>query len=411
MLRAWLSWGITTLFVIFQFFLQTAAGVMAQHWKIDFHIDALAVANLSAAFFYVYVFMQIPAGLTYDHYNPKIILTCAAVTLALGCLIFSYSHNYYIAFLARALMGIGASFGFVGMLQISALWFSPTAFPIIVSLAETIGAISTAGSEILLAWLVVDFGWRYTTFYAGITAVLIALFAFIIIKNKPMSTEPKNIIAEKSIWLSLFQLSKNKQVWLIGIYGFFTFTLINVFTSLWGVPFLTTVYHFSLHTAAQMLSVVFLGIASGTLTISWISMQIGRRKPMMFICALAPTILLSVLFFVPNLSQISIYILLFFSGLFTAGYVLCFALVKELVPVNYRAAALAMINMLMMISAPILQPLIGWFISHQFFGLLHSITLTYQISLAILPIGLIIACILVFFMQESYCQEKELYHE
>lgn len=404
--RAWLSWGITCSFVIFQFTLQTTASIMAKFWKIDFHISSLALANLSAAFFYLYVFMQIPAGLTYDKFNPRFIITFAAIALSLGCFIFSITHNYYIAFFARALMGIGASFGFVGMLHISAHWFSSKAFPIIVSLAETIAAFVMVANIIFLAWLVEGFGWRDTMFFASIVAFIIALLAFFIITGK---TVPKTAakIHEKteSIWKNLSRLVKNKQCWLIGVYGFFTFTIINIFTSLWGVPFLTTVYHFQLHTAAEMASMVFFGIAFGTLSLSWISMQLGRRKPILLFSAFAVCIFLTVLFAVPNLSRWLIYLLLFFSGFFSSAYVLTFTLIKELVPANYRAAALALTNTLMMISAPLLQPLVGFFISNEFFGLSHSLILTYRLALSILPIGLAIAVILVFFMQESYCRE------
>lgn len=405
-LRAWLSWGIATFFVIFQFLLQTSAGIMAHRWKADFHIYSLSVANLSAAFFYAYVFMQIPAGLIYDRYNPRIIMTLAACLLAAGCIVFSFTHDYYLAFCARIFMGFGASFGFIGMLHISAVWFKSSAFPLVVSLSETIGAVATAGGEILMATLVVMFGWRNTTFYAGITAVFIAILAFIIIRNKPSVIVPQKKLIKQSIWQTLFQLSKNKQVWIIGMYGFFVFAIVNVFTALWGVPFLRNAYQFSLHTAAAMLSMVFLGIAIGTLTISWISMKIGQRKPLMLICAVINTFLLMLLLFVPNLSAWIIYLLLFLAGLFTAGYVLCFTLVKEIVPHNYRASALAMINMLMMISAPILQPLVGWFIAHHFFSTPHNLALTDRLSLGILPLGLFISVILVFFMQESYCQEQ-----
>lgn len=408
-IRAWLSWAIATSFVIFQFLLQTAAGVMAHHWKIDFHINAVAVANLSAAFFYMYVFMQIPAGIVYDRFNPQFILTFAASTLALGCFLLSWTDNYYFAFFARALMGMGASFGFVGMLHISSTWFSAKAFPLIVSLAETIAAVSMTANVILLAVLVENFGWRHTMRFASYAALIIACLALIIIRAKAASNQDHTIVHKEPIWKNLLLLVKNKQAWLVGIYGFFSFTIINVFTSLWGIPLLTNVYHFSLSTSAQIVSMVFLGIASGTLSLSWLSMQIGRRKPILFFSAFITFILLSIVFFVPNLSETMIYAILYFSGFFSAAYVLTFTLIKELMPAHYRAAALAMTNTLMMISAPLLQPLVGFFISHQFFGLAHSVASSYRFSLALLPVGLAIATVLVFFMQESYC--KELHEE
>jgi len=405
-LTPWFNWGITTFFVIFQFFLQTSAGVMASHWKMDFHLTALSVANLSAAFFYIYVFMQIPVGLIYDRFSERNILTLAALTLAAGCFLFAYTHNYYIAFIARMIMGIGAAFGFLGMLLVAATWFSSRSFPVIISLGETIGMLAMAAGEILLAWMVLTSGWRLTIAYSGVIALLMSFIILFVVKEKPR--EPEAYLSKKvvktSSWITLWQVAKNGQVWLAGMFGFFTFAIINVFTSLWGVPYLRHVYHIDLHTAAKMVSMIFIGVAFGTLLNSWASMKLGRRKPVMIFSSLITALVFSPVIFMPELSHFAIYILLLLTGFFSASYILSFTLAKEIIPTEYRGTALAMVNMLNMISAPILQPLIGLLLTNHVYGLVTNQVELYRITLSILPIGLVIASILCLFMKESFCK-------
>ena len=74
----WLNWGITTTFVLFQFFMQATAGLMANRWAIDFSISQTQVGNLSAAFFYFRVSVSF---LTVD----VRISTCAAYSASCSC--------------------------------------------------------------------------------------------------------------------------------------------------------------------------------------------------------------------------------------------------------------------------------------------------------------------------------------
>ncbi len=406
---AWSNWAIATFFVIFQFYLQTSAGIMAHLWQKDFNLTALSVANLSAAFFYVYVFMQIPVGLIYDRFPLKWILTFAGFTLFAGCLIFALTHNYYIAFFARMVMGIGAAFGFVGMLHICANWFSIQNFPLMVSLAETIGMVAIAFGEILLAVIVSALGWRQSMLYAALIAFILTVIIMILVRDKSAAITEN--LAQNYKKLSILKtmklLSLNKQVWLTGLYGFFNFSLITVFTALWGIPFLRRIYGYNLHQSATMIAMIFLGVSIGTLIMSFLSFKIGRRKPVMFFGPLVTAILFGIINFSTDLPSFAIYILLFFCGFFSATYVLSFALSKETIPSNVRSTALATVNMLIMLSAPLLQTLIGYFISTGFFGLLSETTLIYRLSLSILTAGFFISAVLVLFMQESYCIEMD----
>jgi MFS family permease len=402
---AWVNWGVSTAFVLFQFFLQTAAGLMTSPWMHEFHLTRIGVSNLSAAFFYTYLLMQVPVGLFYDRFGARKMLTIAGFFLSAGCFMLAASHQYYLAFISRLLMGVGGSFGFVGMLYLSTQWFEAKKFALVVGLSEMIAMIGTGIGQVTLAWVVANQGWRTAIHWSGMFAIVIMVLCYAVVRDKPV-----NVSEEKSssqIWANLFETLKQKQVWLAGIYGFFAFSVVNAFTSLWGVPFLVDTYHFSLNRAATMVAMIFVGIAIGAPFNGWVSMRLGQRKPILLVGSSIAALLMTVLFFVPDLKNWEIYFLLLLSGLFSSAYVQCFAISKETTPKKIHGAALALTNMLIMLSAPVLQTFIGLLLHTHFFGVSHALSFTFRLSLGILPLGMAVAFCIALMIKETGCSALE----
>jgi MFS family permease len=388
---AWFSYGITTFFVLFQFFLQITAGLMARKWMHDFDLTTVQVGNLSAAFFYAYVLLQIPVGIAYDRYGVRKILITASLLLTSGCFLLGYATSYPMAFIARLLMGAGSSFGFVGMLYVTASWFSSRKFAVLVGLAETLAMVFVAIGAVALASLIYNIGWRHTMVISGISSAIVTLLIFIFIRDAK-SPANQNTNEKISLRYALKYALTNRQIWLAGIYGFAMIALVNVFASLWGVPFFRHSYQaMDLHTAASLISAIFMGIAVGGPFNAWLSNLINKRKPIMIGFCVTTLILMSILFAIPDLSLGALYLLLFFAGFFSSAYIQTFAITKESVQVEQRATCLATVNMILMSCAPLLQPLIGY--------LIH-LGASYRQAVMILPGFLVIAFIAALLLEE-----------
>ena len=299
----WINWGIATTFVLFQFFLQTVAGVMVDAWARDFHLSHLAVSNLSAMFFYTYVLCQVPLGIAYDRFGARRILLFAAFLLVIGCYLLYTAESYGLALLARAVMGMGSSFGFVGMLYASANWFPVKRFALMVGLAETLGMMGVALGESLLAWLMTNGGWRPIMLYCAIAGGIVAVLVYFFVSdNAPYKAVTDNANEKKhqlSLKESLLTAMQCKSIWLAGFYGFAMFGLVNVFTSLWGVPFLRDQYGVDLHLAASLISMIFVGIAIGGPFNGWLSAKLGVRQPIMLGFCLMTLCLMSAAIYLP----------------------------------------------------------------------------------------------------------------
>lgn len=392
----YIGWFIVSFFVFFQFLIQTSSSLMQQDWLQYFHLNALSVSYLSASFFYTYLLFQIPVGLIYDRFNAKIILMVASFCLGIGCIMFSFSSTIPMAIFSRMMMGASAAFGFIGMLKVNSNLFPGRQFSIMMGLSEAFAAIAMTGAIILVAWLLLHFSWQQVTLqFSAIVFMITALVIIFIPSKKPTDIAAFGL---QNLFNNIAKACKNRVVIVSGIYGFFLFSIINAFSSLWGVAFLTIAYPVNKLEAARMMSNIFLGLCVGCPLYGYLSKkfanEITAMKISAVLCAAAifaiiylkiPIIILSPLFFI--------------IGILCSVYIQCFAIVGQTVSSDIQATSMSVTNMLIMASAPILQVLIGVILRNNSFGFAHTNVMNYQIALSILPIGMLIAFGLCFFIR------------
>ncbi len=99
---------------------------------------------------------------------------------------------------------------------------------------------------------------------------------------------------------------------------------------------------------------------------------------------------------------------LFILGLCYGSQALVFAVGREISPRCAAATAMAFVNMLVMIGAPAMQSLVGELLDwhNKSVSLVHPIysASDYQFALAMIPVGILFAAILVFFIKETHAK-------
>ncbi len=407
---AWFNWTIATFFCLFQFFLQASASIMVVSWMQDFHLNAIGISKLSAAFFYAYALMQIPVGFLNDHFSPKRVLTLGAFLVAAGCLSMAYTQNTTVAYIDRILMGIGSSFGFVSMLYTCSRWFQANKFAFMVGISESFGMVGVGIITVSSAWLLMHIGWRNAMLISGILATILMLAAHLLVRDKPIETTSNTVKRQFSLWQSLSITLKQPQIWLAGLYGFFAFSIVNAITSLWGVPFLQEVYHLSVGLSASIVSMILYGLAVGLPTIGIVTTKLRQRKPVMLVGSSFTALVLSIILFTPHLPVGVLFVLFFLTGVFGSSYIHCFSIGKENTPEEIHGISLAVINMFFMVGAPLLQICIGFLITHHFFHLIHSVGLSYRLALGLVPIGIALSFFIALLIKEkSPLQQKSTF--
>ncbi len=414
----WIIWGLAAVFYAYEYFLQVSPSVMVHELMRGFSINATALGNLIALYVYAYACMQIPAGLLLDCIGPRRLLTAASATCVVGAFLFGIAHVLWMAQLGRLLIGFGSAFAAIGTFKLATIWFPANRFAFLAGLTLTIGMMGAVFGSAPLAVLVEHVTWRQSMMILAGSGVLVSSMIWLVVRDSPNYFIPSALqkvdehkTSLREILASLSYLFKQPQTWLIAIYGGLMFAPTPAFAGLWGTSFLMTKYHVPKVAAASATSMIFIGWAIGSPVFGFISDYLKRRKPTMYVAAIGGFISIILAVYV-KLPFYLLYIPLLCFGIFSSGFLPAFAAIREINPPKMNATALGFMNMLNMVGAAILQPLIGWVLDLNWHGVKHLDARVYSvhaysIALLVLPICLGLALVLLPLLRETHCRPLE----
>ncbi len=387
-----ITYIIAVVFLSLQFFLQIASTVMVKPLMNDFNISELGISSLSATLFYGYIFWLIPAGFMLDYLGSKKSILFACLALGFGSLIFGYSHNISVAVVGRFMMGMGSSYAFINLLYITNLHFSLKNFAFLAGLGEAFSILTASICAMTLPLWISKYGWRFIIILSGWFSLILFIIAILLFENNYKIK--KNSHINWQIITQLFlRLARDKQLWLLGMYGLCVFSLITVFSSLWGTPFITNVYHYDIRNATTAVMMVPLGIGAGCLCIGFAA-RVFSNKQIMLVASIICALLMSMIIYIPGIKFISLLLLLFFCGFFSATYIQVYSVAQKSYAVEIHGSIMSIITIIIMGGAPVLQILLGWLLHTKFFNMTDNVMLSFRLSFLIIPLCLIIAFII-----------------
>ena len=407
----WIVWGLGCLFYFYENLIQVSPSVMSHELMRDFSVTSQTLGILSGIYFYSYAGMQLPGGVMIDYFGPKRLLTIATLVCAIGTILFGMTNSFYMACLARLMIGFGSAFAVVGTMKLATNWFPAERFAFLTGLMVTIGMLGSIGGEAPLAFLVDHFGWRESMIIMGTIGLILAIFIYIVTADVPKVSIVKYPVhhEEEHVIKNLLELVKNKQLWLVALYGGLMYMSTPVFCGLWGVPFLMLKMSITKTYAANLISLVFIGWVIASPLWGIYSNYVGRRKTPMIIASIGCLISSILFIYMPiGSSDWLVKVALFAFGLFSAAFLPAFSVASEICNRRYVATGLSFMNMMNMIGIALVQPAIGFLLDKAWTGnmqndvRIYSLE-AYQSSLMILPIAIFIALLIVPFIRETYC--------
>ena len=410
--KPWLIWGLGCLFYFYECLLQVSPSVMSTELMRDFAVTNHTLGILSGIYFYSYAGMQLPCGVMTDYFGPRRLLTIATTVCALSTIAFGMTENFFMACIARLMIGFGSSFAVVGTLKLASNWFPANRFAFLTGMMVTLGMLGAIFGEAPLALLVDHYGWRHSMIIMGSIGIVVAILIFIFTKDHgshAYQNASEDSKEEGTLGQRLLILLRNKQLWLVALYGGLMYTATPVICGLWGVPFLMLSMHLSKAIAANYISLVLFGWALGGPLWGIFSNRIGLRKPPLYIGCVGALLCSALVIFGAVQHKLLVQILLFAFGVFSSGFLPAFALAKELCNQKYIATALSFMNMMNMVGIAIVQPAVGFILDCLWSGeMAHHVRVytvaNYQVALAVLPIGMLVALLLLPLIRETHCK-------
>jgi len=221
---AFIIFGLAVFFYLYEFALQVSPSVMTDSLMASFNLDAAGLGAMGAFYFYAYAPMQIPAGLFYDRYGPRILLTVAIMVCATGAAFFAMANTASLAALGRLFMGMGSAFSFIGVLVLLTRWFPAHYFALMVGLAQSMGSLGAITGEVPLAAAVSRWGWRPSLLGMAIIGFVLAFLVWKIIRDWPEGRAPVSTAntPKHNEWQRLGHVLRHRQNWsVVGACGHF----------------------------------------------------------------------------------------------------------------------------------------------------------------------------------------------
>lgn len=267
-----------------------------------------------------------------------------------------------------------------------------------------------------LSYLVDHLGWQQSLLGFAILSSLIAILAFLLVRNHP---DPGTGSLEQDashppLLRSMKQVLSNPQTWIIGAYGCLMYVPLSGFADLWGVPYVMSAFGVQKAKAAGSVSMFYIGIGLGCPLTALISDRLKRINTLLLWGALFNFLLMAMVLYCKAIpfSMSSVFFLL--AGMASSVQFLAFATITNLNPFRISGIATAIHNMICMTSGIGVQPLIGYlldFLSKRDpHTLVQGVYLEnhYRMALSSVLFSVFIAAVLVFFIKEGYERPSEM---
>jgi MFS family permease len=258
----WVLFACVSAFFFFEsiqmsYFDIAAPYFIAHHWY-----TSGQVGSLSAAYYYGNVIGVIPAGQLLDKKNIRKILLYAIGFSVLASIIFAFTNQFLIGWLARFASGFfGGAYCFLGGIKVLARAF-PKRFTFVIGLFITVGMLAGMTAQLPLLWVIKwtgGFGVLIVVAFLGLIVLCINWFYL-----HPAQVASNSHISDKNNNLGWWNIISNWRNFGYGLLISAISTPISVLGNLWGVVVLTDFYHFPDTVSASIMMLLFFGLMVGS---------------------------------------------------------------------------------------------------------------------------------------------------
>lgn len=417
-----LAWWVTltaALFFFYEFIQMNLFNTINTNLREAFSLDAVSIGQLFSMYFYANFLCLFTAGTLLDRYSPKRLLVMAVTVCTVGTVIFATAQTLAMASFGRFLVGGSASFCFLSCIRIASRWFPPHRMALVTGVVVTMAMLGGMVAQTPFALLTQAVGdWRHALYINSALGVVIIIAVLLIVQDRPPDAQAEaqvdqQHLNELGLWRCIKLAALNPQNWFGGFYTALMNLPVFIMGGLWGVLYLTSVHHLTDAQASYATTIFFVGVILGSLGFGWFSDYIERRVLPMIIGAVLSLGVMLALMYLPNLSFGMVMTLFCLIGFVTSSQVLTYPTIAELNPIYLTSTAVSIDSLCIMASGFIIPPMFGWLMEKASGGvhaMVNGVTVyspsDFNHAMLIMPISIVIALVVAFFIRETYCRSQ-----
>jgi MFS family permease len=252
--------------------------------------------------------------------------------------------------------------------------------------------------------LINHFGWQASLLIAAIFGLLIGIILWIYVVDPRNDTKE---IKHFSVKESLLMTVKEKQNWFCGLFMCLLNLPFPILGALFGTIFIAQVYNYSYVQSASISSMLFIGMIFGGPFFGWLSMLLkSNKKLMLFGSALCLVTMLFILYF-PIHNFYVLHLLFFILGFTCSAQLLAYPIISRINSPQIGGSALSLASLILTaigynIGIPLTGEILSSFWDGKIVNGIHIYSLqAYQKAFMLIPIGIIISIVLLFFIKEK----------
>jgi sugar phosphate permease len=283
-------------------------GVVLPEMIRDLGLSRTAGGSIYNAYLFSYIVLTPLTGFLTDRLGARWVISICSLILGGGVILMGSAKGLFQACLFYAVVGIGATGMWTPVITIVQRWFAQNRRGLALGILSTGYGLGFASMGIVFPWIVSRFSWRYSWFFLGIAALVMAVANSLLLRSDPERAgtlpwgqrEPTSLNGPKEVTyseeISFFRVFRERPFWLIGLsyfcmayslYGITTF-MVDYARYQMGLPLPRASFLATIHGICQIV---------GVLTILPLSDYLGRRRTLIisnsFITACLLGILLS----------------------------------------------------------------------------------------------------------------------
>jgi LPXTG-motif cell wall-anchored protein len=180
----------------------------------DLGMDMTQAGLYMSAFYIGYVLVHIPAGYLADRFGARFIIVTAMIIEGLSCIGLAMTGSFAVGFALRVLTGLGAGTVYASCIRLISSWYEPhergTAFGFLM-ISPALGVlVANQLTSLILGY----FAWQGLFISIGIIAMLLAVIAFVGIRDKVQEVKAQSFSEGIKYVLS------NKNIVMMSLIGF-----------------------------------------------------------------------------------------------------------------------------------------------------------------------------------------------
>lgn len=364
------------------YFQRAVPTIVSEDMAKSYNVSVGDLSIFSSAFFYPYAVIQPFAGLLADVMDPRYLIGICSLIASIGGLICGLSNSLAVGSFGRVLVGIGSGPIYVPACRTIANWFALDQYSRATGIFSAVAGCGGLIAQGPFSFLLELIGWRWCFLVVSIVGFIMAILNLIFLRGNPISFGFEAVNSETNVDTASYSFKEKMQhlcqnfktvmskgsFWFVALYNFFTNGTFYNINGMWGGPYLSDVYGYSVTQKGNILMAISIGNVIGLLVIPFFAQLFNTRKWFVFWSSVLSTLCVTPFFLFVDQIPLPAIIFLFFvyaffsNSLTNVAYPMC----REYFHASASGTAVGCVNLTSFIATSVMQILTGKFLQKYF---------------------------------------------